>query len=79
MISFRSKFFNSHRRPVGGGKGKRIRRLEDEKLRRCGPSAFGGLRLEAMEFGIGNAEFGKLKQRAERKEQSVRKRLKIRS
>ena len=37
-----------------------------------------GLRLEAMEFGIGNAEFGKLKQRAERIEQSVRKRRKMR-
>ena len=39
-------------------------------------SADGGAlrwRLEAMEFGIGNAEFGKLKQRAERIEQSVRK------
>ena len=33
-----------------------------------------GIRFEAMEFGIGNAECGKLKQKAERIEQSVRKR-----
>ena len=38
-----------------------------------------GQKSEAMEFGIGNAEFGKLKQRAERIEQSVRKRLKMRN
>ena len=36
--------FGLWRLEVRGGKE---RRLEDEKLRRCGPSAFGGLRLEA--------------------------------
>jgi hypothetical protein len=29
------------------GKGKRIRRVENQTLRRFGPSAFGGLKLEA--------------------------------
>ena len=37
-------------RPLEVG-GRKERRLEDEKLRRCGPSAFGGLRLEAGKDG----------------------------
>jgi hypothetical protein len=53
------------------GKGKRIRRLENQKLRRCGPSAFGGRacgrwrnaalevgRWRPNEFGIGSAASG---------------------
>jgi hypothetical protein len=43
-----SKKFGGRRCAV---RGRKERRLEDEKLRRCGPSAFGGLRLEAGKDG----------------------------
>ena len=88
---------------MGQGSKLKAERIEAEKIRGCGPSAFGGLRealsaalgwrqegkrirrsegeekgktedrdrksgvrgSEAMEFGIGNAECGKLKKMSE--------------
>jgi hypothetical protein len=59
--------FRFNRVKIERGRQKGLRRLRFE-------GALRGWRLEAMELGIGNAEFGKLKQREERIEQSVRKR-----